>query len=70
MKEIVCPKCQSKAYKRNGYTRHGKQNHRCLSCGRQFSAEVSYIELASHQDEDTLSLLGDQVAIGDLCLDM
>lgn len=35
----ACPQCQSKAIKRNGYTRHGKQNHRCLDCGRQFSLE-------------------------------
>lgn len=34
-----CPQCGSKAYKRNGYTRHGKQNHRCLDCGRQFSLQ-------------------------------
>jgi hypothetical protein len=35
----TCPQCKSKAFKRNGYTRHGKQNHRCLDCGRQFSVE-------------------------------
>lgn len=35
-----CPDCDSIAYKRNGYTRHGKQNHRCLDCGRQFSLET------------------------------
>lgn len=40
----VCPQCHSKAYKRNGYTRHGKQNHRCLSCGRQFSLEPYSID--------------------------
>jgi len=34
-----CPQCGSIAFKRNGYTRHGKQNHRCLDCGRQFSLE-------------------------------
>lgn len=34
-----CPKCNSKAFKKNGYTRHGKQNHRCLDCGKQFSLE-------------------------------
>jgi transposase-like protein len=34
-----CPQCESKAFKRNGFTRHGKQNHRCLDCGRQFSLE-------------------------------
>ncbi len=36
----ACPDCGSEGYKRNGYTRHGKQNHRCLDCGRQFSLEV------------------------------
>lgn len=43
--ERSCPKCNSKAYKRNGYTRHGKQNHRCLDCGRQFSFEsdISFV---------------------------
>ena len=44
----TCPQCQSKAFKRNGYTRHGKQNHRCLDCGRQFSREIdpeSYSEV-------------------------
>lgn len=40
----ACPQCHSKAFKRNGYTRHGKQNHRCLSCGRQFSLEPYSIE--------------------------
>jgi len=38
--EVTCPNCGSSAFKRNGYTRHGKQNHRCLECGRQFSLEV------------------------------
>lgn len=36
---LYCPQCESQACKRNGYTRHGKQNHRCLDCGRQFSLE-------------------------------
>ncbi len=36
---LTCPKCNSYAVKRNGFTRHGKQNHRCLDCGRQFSIE-------------------------------
>lgn len=34
---IKCPQCASLAFKKNGYTRHGKQNHRCLDCGKQFS---------------------------------
>jgi len=42
-----CPQCGSKAYKRNGYTRHGKQNHRCLDCGRQFSLEPVDMQLTT-----------------------
>jgi len=40
MDKVSCPQCGSQAYKRNGYTRHGKQNHRCLDCGRQFSFDI------------------------------
>lgn len=43
MTSSECPQCLSKTYKRNGYTRHGKQNHRCLECGRQFSLEPLYV---------------------------
>ena len=34
----VCPACGSHRYKKNGHTRHGKQNHQCKTCERQFSA--------------------------------
>ncbi len=37
----TCPACGSYAFKKNGYTRHGKQNHRCLDCGRQFSLDIN-----------------------------
>jgi len=37
--ELTCPQCKSHASKRNGFTRHGKQNYRCLDCGRQYSLE-------------------------------
>lgn len=41
---LLCPQCGSKSFKRNGYTRHGKQNHRCFDCGRQFSLDTFYVE--------------------------
>lgn len=50
----ACPQCQSNAYKRNGYTRHGKQNHRCLNCGRQFSLEPYSVEPAQNDIESIL----------------
>ena len=34
----LCPACGSTQYKKNGHTRHGKQNHLCKNCERQFSA--------------------------------
>lgn len=48
---LSCPQCDSKAYKRNGYTRHGKQNHRCLDCGRQFSLEPVEVPTSEHERE-------------------
>ena len=32
----ACPTCDSQSVKKNGHIHNGKQNHRCLSCGRQF----------------------------------
>ncbi len=32
----TCPNCKSTSIKKNGHIHSGKQNHRCLSCGRQF----------------------------------
>lgn len=34
--DLPCPNCASKSVKKNGHIHNGKQNHRCLSCGRQF----------------------------------
>jgi len=32
-----CPSCQATQSVKNGLTRHGKQNYRCKTCGRQFT---------------------------------
>ena len=34
-----CPACQSTLIKKNGHIHNGKQNYRCLTCGRQFVLE-------------------------------
>ncbi|MCA6502007.1 MAG: hypothetical protein IM516_02890 [Pseudanabaena sp. M158S2SP1A06QC] len=34
--EQECPYCKSKRVIKNGTTRHGKQNHKCKNCHRQF----------------------------------
>ncbi len=59
--EINCPKCLSQAVKRNGFTRHGKQNHRCLECGRQFSTEPKaqiVVEVMPKPLKETLIMQG------------
>ncbi len=33
---LTCPQCGLSHIKKNGHTYYGKQNHRCLECGRQF----------------------------------
>jgi insertion element IS1 protein InsB len=33
----TCPSCHSFEVVKNGFTRHGQQNHKCCVCGRQFS---------------------------------
>lgn len=37
--ECKCPSCISLLIKKNGHLRNGKQNHRCLKCGKQFVLE-------------------------------
>ena len=32
----TCPSCNSSTIKKNGHIHNDKQNHQCLSCGRQF----------------------------------
>ncbi|WP_458379609.1 IS1/IS1595 family N-terminal zinc-binding domain-containing protein [Pseudanabaena galeata] len=34
--EQECPYCKSKRVIKNGTNRHGKQNHECKDCHRQF----------------------------------
>lgn len=37
--ECKCPSCLSTLIKKNGHIHNGKQNYRCLKCGRQFVLE-------------------------------
>ncbi len=38
--ECKCPSCTSSLIKKNGHIHNGKQNYRCLKCGRQFVQEA------------------------------
>lgn len=60
---LLCPKCGSKSIKRNGYTRHGKQNHRCFDCGRQFSLDTICFASEECSAEPEESAIASQFAL-------
>src|SRR5712691_8442731 len=43
--------------KKNGHTRHGKQNHQCKACGRQFTANRQDRSIAAEQRRQIEHLL-------------
>ncbi len=47
MNNLRCPQCGVSHTKKNGHTHYGKQNHRCLDCGRQFVPDSQRIDEAT-----------------------
>ena len=43
MNNLSSPRCRLSHIKMNGHTHYGKQNYRCLECGRQFVADSQHI---------------------------
>lgn len=63
----ACPTCRSSRYKKNGHTRHGKQNHQCKACGRQFTAEAMDRRIAPEQRRQIQKLLCERVSLRGIC---
>jgi insertion element IS1 protein InsB len=65
MNNLRCPRCSLSHIKKNGHTHYGKQNYRCLQCGRQFVANSQRIEEATR----TLlkSLLLERLSLRGIC---
>ena len=62
-----CPACGSTRYKKNGHTRHGKQNHWCKTCERQFSAGANP-QLISHERRTLVeNLLRERLSLRGIC---
>ena len=53
----TCHACGSSRYKKNGHTRHGKQNHWCKNCERQFSAGAANRLIAAERRAEIANLL-------------
>ena len=66
----ACPTCRSPRYKKNGHTRHGKQNHQCKACGRQFTAEAVDRSIAPEQRMQIKKLLCERVSLRGICRTM
>ena len=63
----ACPACGSKRYKKNGHTRHGKQNHYCKACERQFSASAEPSIIPHEQRTLIESLLRERISLRGIC---
>ncbi len=47
---MQCPECKSTHIRKNGINKQGKQNHICVTCGRQF---IDNYEKQKGYDEKT-----------------
>jgi transposase-like protein len=63
----ACPECGSDRYKKNGYTRHGKQNHQSKACERQFVATAEDRLIADEQRTLIERLLRERISLRGIC---
>ncbi len=63
----ACPECGSDRYKKNGHTRHGKQNHHCKACGRQFVSTAENLVIAHEQRTLIEHLLCERISLRGIC---
>ncbi len=63
----TCPACSSNRYKKNGHTRHGKQNHQCTTCGRQLTAHPLDRRIAPEQRLRIEQLLRERLSLRGIC---
>jgi IS1 family transposase len=63
----ACPTCGSTRYKKNGYTRHGKQHHLCKTCECQFSAGGNPHCIAHERRTLVENLLRERISLRGIC---
>ena len=63
----ACPHCGSIRYKKNGHTRHAKQNHQCKACERQFVATAEDRGIGSEQRTMIEHLLRERISLRGIC---
>jgi len=63
----TCPACGANRYKKNGHTRHEKQNHQCKACGRQFTANPLDRSIPPEQRKRIEQLLCERISLRGIC---
>jgi len=63
----TCPACGSSRHKKNGHTRHGKQNYQCKACERQFSATVDDRLITDERRRRVEHLLRERIPLRGIC---
>ncbi len=63
----ACPACGSTQFKKNGHSHSGKQNHQCMTCGRQFVASAAE-RIISHEQRMLIEhLRRERISLRGLC---
>jgi insertion element IS1 protein InsB len=63
----ACPACRSTRFKKNGHTRHGKQNHHCKACGCQFGSTAENRLITPEQRTLIERLLCERISLRGIC---
>ncbi len=64
---MECPTCKSDLLKKNGHTRHGKQNYRCVECGKQCSQDSESNLISEQTKELVRRALLEKVSLNGIC---
>ena len=64
---LTCPTCHSTTIKKNGHIHNGKQNHQCLSCGRQFVINPEKKSISEEERAKIRQALLERVSLEGIC---
>ena len=62
-----CPSCNSAAFVKNGFNRHGDQNHRCIECRRQFVLDPQNKIISDETKDMVRKLLLEKLSLQGIC---
>lgn len=62
-----CPTCQGSLIKKNGHIHNGKQDHRCLSCGRQFVLNPTQKRISEERRKLIKKIFLERVSLEGIC---